>query len=282
MNVMNTLNRYADGLPFLKMHGLGNDFVVVDARRGDVPVTDALARAVGDRHFGVGFDQLAVITLDPDVEAKLVFFNSDGSLSSTCGNATRCIARWLMDEGGAKALTLRTERGLLACQDASNGLTRVNMGLPIFGWSDIPLAQDVDTLHLPIDGDPSAMSMGNPHCTFVVDDAQAVDLEQLGAALEHHPLFPERTNVEFISHVGPDAIRMRIWERGAGVTCASGSGSCASAVTAARRGLTGRKVTVHTDGGQLEIDWRDDGVWMTGLTMVVFEGRLSAQFLAAI
>jgi diaminopimelate epimerase len=282
MNGMNMLDRYPDGLPFLKMHGLGNDFVVVDARRVDSPVTEAMACAVGDRHFGVGFDQLAVITRDTGVDARLIFFNSDGSLSSTCGNATRCIARWLMDESGAKALVLRTERGDLACEDAGGGLTRVNMGQPIFDWADIPLSEDVDTLHLPIEGDPSAMSMGNPHCTFIVDDAEAVDLAARGAALEHHRLFPERTNVEFISRVGPDAIRMRIWERGAGVTCASGSGSCASAVTAVRRGLTGRKVNVHTDGGVLQIDWRDDGVWMTGPTMVVFEGRLSAQFLAAI
>lgn len=282
MNRMNMLDRYADGLPFLKMHGLGNDFVVIDARLVDSPVTGAMARAVGDRHFGVGFDQLAVITRDAGVDARLVFFNSDGSLSSTCGNATRCIARWLMDETGAKALVLRTERGDLVCEDAGNGLTRVNMGAPIFDWAEIPLAQDVDTLHLPIEGDPSALSMGNPHCTFIVEDAEAVDLAVRGAAMEHHALYPQRTNVEFISKIGSDAIRMRIWERGTGVTCASGSGSCASAVAAARRGLTGRKVNVHTDGGLLEIDWRDDGVWMTGPTMVVFEGRLSAQFLADI
>ena len=275
---------YPNGLPFLKMHGLGNDFVIIDAREAESPVSPALARAIGERHLGVGYDQLALISqgTDADADADLVFYNSDGSFSAACGNATRCIARLLMQENGKTELVLRTQRGLLQCQDAGNGLVRVNMGQPIFDWQAIPLSRDVDTLELPIDGSPSAMSMGNPHCTFVVEDAEQVDLATLGAKYETHDLYPERTNVEFISLIAKDEIRMRIWERGVGVTMASGSGSCASAVTAARRGLTGRKVMVHLDGGVLEIDWREDGVWMTGPSTLVFEGRLSSEFLASI
>jgi len=259
-------------LRFMKMHGLGNDFVVIDARAGGAPVTPALARALGDRHRGVGFDQLAVIGRDAEAAARLTFYNADGSLSAACGNATRCVARFLMDETGRAALTLRTERGLLACEDAGSGLTRVDMGPPVFDWRAIPLAREVDPLHLPIPGDPVAVGMGNPHCVFFVDDVAAVDLAAFGAAHETHPLYPERTNVEVVQALGPDAIRLRIWERGTGVTLASGSCSCAAAVAAARRGLTGRDVRVEVDGGTLHVDWRDDGVRMTGPTAHVFNG----------
>ena len=215
----------ATDLPFIKMHGLGNDFVVIDRRLGGPAITPAVARAVGDRHRGVGFDQLAVIETDPQADAQLTFFNADGSRSSACGNATRCIARHIMDETRATTLTLRTERGLLRCEDAGKGLTRVNMGAPLTDWQSIPLSHDVDTLHLPIEGDPVATGMGNPHCTFFVDDADAVDLETRGATIEHDPLYPERTNVQFASLIGPDHLRMRVWERGVGVTLASGSSS---------------------------------------------------------
>ena len=271
----------ADRLSFRKMHGLGNDFVIVDARGGGNPVTPALARALGDRHFGVGFDQLAVI-LDADdgdgAAAALVFYNADGSLSATCGNATRCVAALLLAETGRTALTLRTERGLLSCEDAGGGLYRVNMGPPQLDWDEIPLAKPLDTLHLPIAGDPVAVGMGNPHCVFFVDDAEEVDLEARGAEIEHHPLFPERTNVEFVQVLAPDEIRLRIWERGTGVTLASGSCSCAAVVAAARRGLTGRRVTVRVDGGVLEIDWRDDGVWLAGPVAHVFDATLAPGF----
>ena len=256
----------------MKMHGLGNDFVVIDRRQGGAPMTADLARALGDRHRGVGFDQLAVLEADAESAAALTFYNADGTLSAACGNATRCIARHLMNETGQGALTLRTERGLLACEDAGNGLTRVNMGAPMTGWQDIPLAEDVDTLHLPIDGDPVAASMGNPHCTFFVDDVAGVDLTTQGHAIEHHPLFPERTNVQFAKVIGENHLRMRVWERGVGVTLASGSSSCAVAVAAARRGLTGKAVAVDLDGGRINIDWREDGVWMTGPTAHVFDG----------
>ena len=260
------------GLPFMKMHGLGNDFVVIDARGGGVAMTADLVRAMGDRHRGIGFDQLALIETDGEAAAGLTFFNADGSLSAACGNATRCIARHLMVETGEPSLTLRTERGLLACEDAGGGLTRVNMGEPMTDWQEIPLAGETDTLHLPIEGDPVATSMGNPHCTFFVDDVTAIDLAARGAEIEHHPLFPERTNVQFVQVLDRAHLRMRVWERGAGVTLASGSSSCAVAVAAVRRGLTERQVSIDLDGGRIEIDWREDGVWMTGPTAHVYDG----------
>jgi len=267
------------GLPFMKMHGLGNDFVVIDRRSGGPEVTAAIARAIGNRHTGVGFDQLAVIENSAQAAAKLTFFNADGSLSSACGNATRCIARHIMEETNISSLTLQTERGLLPCEDVGQGLTRVNMGLPLTDWQSIPLAHEVDTLHLPIDGDPVATGMGNPHCTFFVADADTVDLEGRGVEIEHHPLYPERTNVQFVSLIGPDHLRMRVWERGVGVTLASGSSSCAVVVAAVRRGLTGCQVKIDLDGGPISIDLCDDGVWMTGPTAHVFSGYLTQDFL---
>ncbi|MDG3041170.1 diaminopimelate epimerase [Roseicyclus marinus] len=270
------------GLPFVKMHGLGNDFVVIDARATDAAVTPALARALADRHRGVGFDQLALVETGDDSDLRLTFWNADGSLSSTCGNATRCIAAQEMARTGKAALTLRTERGLLMARDAGDGLTSVNMGQPVLDWQGVPLAQDVDLLHLPIPGDPVATGMGNPHCSFFVADAEAIDLAARGAEMEHHPLFPERTNVQFAHVIGPDHLRMRVWERGTGITLASGSSSCAVGVAAARRGLTGRKLRITLDGGDILIDWQEDGVWMTGPTAVVFEGYLSPDWLAAI
>ena len=260
-------------LPFRKMHGLGNDFVVVDERGAAPRVTAALARAIADRHRGVGFDQLAVMSNSPMADLHLTFWNSDGTTAAACGNATRCIARLVMDQTGQSALTITTARGTLQAVDAGGGLTAVNMGQPQLDWHEIPLSEQIDTLHLPIDGSPTATGMGNPHCTFFVDDAEAVDLASRGALIEHHPLFPQRTNVQFASLIGPDHLRMRVWERGVGVTLASGSSSCAVAVAAARRGLTGRTVTITLDGGGLAIDWRDDGVWMTGPTAYVFDGQ---------
>jgi len=274
--------RQPSGRPFMKMHGLGNDFVVIDQRGAEPFVTAALARALGDRHRGVGFDQLAVIEEDAGADVRLTFWNADGSTAGACGNATRCIARWEMARRGVGSLTLRTGRGVLHARDAGAGLTAVNMGAPILDWREIPLAEDVDTLHLPIPGDPVATGMGNPHCTFFVEDAGAVDLAAFGPAQERHPLFPERTNVQVVSVLGPDRLRMRVWERGAGITLASGSSSCAVAVAAARRGLAGRSVTLVLDGGEIAADWREDGVWMTGPTAHVFDGVLSPAFLEAV
>ncbi len=269
------------GLPFMKMHGLGNDFVVLDTRVQNIDVTPALAVALGDRHCGVGFDQLAVISAG-DGDAHLTFYNSDGSTSAACGNATRCIARFLMDETGKQDLKLTTDRGTLLAKDMGDGITAVNMGQPQLNWDEIPLAEQMDTLELPIEGGPVATGMGNPHCTFFVPDAEAIPLENFGPRYEHHPLYPERTNVQVASLIGPDHLRMRVWERGVGVTLASGSSSCATAVAAARRGLTGKSVQITLDGGTLQVDWRDDGVWMTGGTAYVFDGVLKPEWLEKI
>ena len=271
---------FSEGLAFMKMHGLGNDFVVVDARKHAVSMTPKIAHLIGDRRKGIGFDQLVIINPSDDVAAELVFYNSDGSTSGACGNATRCIARHIMQETGLHALSLRTERGVLNCVDAQDGKTSVNMLAPQLTWQEVPLAEDVDLLHLPIPGDPVATGMGNPHCTFFVEDAEAIELEFRGSEIEHHPLFPERTNVQFVSILGENHLRMRVWERGAGVTLASGSSSCAVATAAHRRGLTGRKVLISLDGGDLEIEWKDDGVWMTGETCHVSNGVLTSEFLS--
>ncbi|MGJ8629264.1 MAG: diaminopimelate epimerase [Sulfitobacter sp.] len=268
-------------LPFMKMHGLGNDFVVVDARAHDLKITAAMARGISDRHFGVGFDQLAVINRGTG-DAHLTFYNADGSRAGACGNATRCIARYLIDEGGVSHLNLTTDRGALSAKDAGDGLTSVNMGHPQLTWDEIPLAREMDTLELPIDGAPTATGMGNPHCTFFVPDVSAIDLATFGPPIEHHALYPMRTNVQIAQIVGPDHIRMRVWERGVGITWASGSSSCATGVAAARRGLTGRSVRIDLDGGTLHVDWCDDGVWMTGPTVHVFSGSLTQEFLKSL
>ncbi|NHM18278.1 diaminopimelate epimerase [Epibacterium mobile] len=272
-------------LTFMKMHGLGNDFVVIDARTQDIQITPAMAKGIAHRQLGMGFDQLAVIFAakeDASADAHLVFYNADGSTSAACGNATRCIARYLMDQSGKDALNLTTDRGELAAKDAGNGLTSVNMGAPQLLWDEIPLSEEMDTLELPIEGAPTATGMGNPHCTFFVEDAELIPLEEFGPRYELHPLYPERTNVQVTHVVGPDHLRMRVWERGVGVTLASGSSSCATAVAAARKGLTGRNVQIDLDGGTLWIDWRENGVWMTGPTMHVADGSFTRQFVESL
>ena len=268
-------------IPFMKMHGLGNDFVVVDSRNRGPKISAKIAQGLGDRHRGVGFDQLAVIHDSPDTDVALTFFNADGSTAGACGNATRCIAKYEMDRLHVDSLSLITERGVLMAL-RSDDMVSVNMGHPLLSWDEIPLARAVDTLYLPLDGTPTATGMGNPHCTFFVEDADAVDLAACGSAIETDPLFPERTNVQFAHVIGTDHLRMRVWERGVGVTLASGSSSCATAVAAARLGLTGRKVEIQLDGGTIYIDWREAGVWMTGATLHVFDGMLTAKFLESL
>jgi diaminopimelate epimerase len=268
------------GLTFLKMHGLGNDFVVIDSRGRDAVVTPALARALGDRNRGIGFDQLAEIRDAEGADFTLDFWNSDGSRAGACGNATRCVSDLVMRQTGQDSISLFTTRGVLSARRV-DGLVSVNMGAPQLDWADIPLARAVDPLHLPLPGDPVGIGMGNPHCVFFVPDAEAVALTTDGPRFETDALFPQKTNVEFVSVIGRDHLRMRVWERGAGITLACGSGACAVAVAAHLRGLTGRKVRLDVDGGTLEIDWREDGVWMTGAVTFVFEGQLSPDFLAA-
>ena len=279
---MSERNSIKNGLPFLKMHGLGNDFVIIDARATEILITAETARAIGHRNFGVGCDQLAVLTTSSEADVDVAFWNSDGSMAGACGNASRCIGRLIMEESGKGIVSLRTNRGILPVQDVDGNFLSVNMGQPQLSWSDVPLAKDVDLTMLPIDGTPGAVGIGNPHCVFVVDDLESMDLPKLGAFYEHHALFPERTNVEFIKILDSQNIRMRVWERGGMITLACGSGACAAVVVAHRKGLTEREVTVHLDGGPLMISWRDDGVWMTGTTQLVFSGTLSPAFLDGI
>lgn len=279
MQRMDSIN--SNNLPFMKMHGLGNDFVVIDAREGIVALSKKIISGIADRHFGVGFDQLAVISKG-EFDAHLTFYNADGSGSLACGNATRCIARYLMDETSKENLILTTMHGQIPAVDLGNGVTSVNMGKPGLEWNKVPLSENIPTLELPIEGSPTATGMGNPHCTFFVEDAEKINLEEMGPKFENHPLFPERTNVQFASIIARDQIRMRVWERGAGVTLASGSSSCATAVAANRKGLTEKKVQIELDGGILSVDWRQDGVWMTGPTMQVFTGSFSKEFLKSL
>lgn len=273
---------FPHGLPFMKMHGAGNDFVVIDSRGRGAVVTAALAQAVGDRNHGVGFDQLAEIRDAADADFALDFWNADGSRAGACGNATRCVSAYMMQQLAQDAVELTTQRGRLTARRLSDGRVAVNMGHPQRDWRDIPLAEAQDTTRLTLPGTPAAVGMGNPHCVFFVDDAEAVDVSGQGAIYERHNLFPQRTNVEFASVLAPDRLRMRVWERGAGITLACGSGACATAVAAAERGLTGRKVDVVVDGGLLQIDWREDGVWMSGPVARVFDGVLRQDFLAGL
>jgi len=272
-------NSNISGLHFMKMHGLGNDFVVIDSRGREAVTTEALARLIGDRNRGVGFDQLAEIRSSDSADIDLDFWNSDGSIAGACGNATRCVAAYVMAERGMDTIRIRTLRGVLNAMVDANGNVSVNMGVPQTDWGDIPLAKSVDTLHLPLDGDPVGVGMGNPHCVFFVPDISAVDVATWGASVEHDPLFPKATNVEFAEVRTKGEIRMRVWERGTGITLACGSGACATAVAAHQRGLTDRQVRMELDGGWMTLDWREDGVWMTGPTTHVFDGVFTQDFL---
>lgn len=267
------------GLPFRKMHGAGNDFVIIDARAGGrealgPDLQPALVRAIGDRQRGVGFDQLAELRSHPQADVEIRFWNADGSRAGTCGNATRCVAAMLMAETGGDSLHIVTARGAIWAERRADAIW-VNMGPPLMDPADIPLAEGTDPLRLPLPGDPVAVGMGNPHCVFLVADADAEDIATRGASVERDPLFPQATNVEFVSRLAPDHLRMRVWERGAGITLACGSGACAAAVAAHLRGLCGRQVRIRADGGELAVDWRDDGVWLTGPVAHVFDGVLA-------
>jgi diaminopimelate epimerase len=258
------------GLPFRKMHGAGNHFVVIDSRAGGARITAAQARAIGDAQRGVGFDQLAEFYTHDSADIGLDFWNSDGSRAGACGNATRCVASQILAETGRDEITIATARGVLTARN-EGGEIWVNMGAPLLDWADVPLSGPADLLALPLDGTPAAVGMGNPHCVFFVADAEAAPVATLGPEIEHHPLFPQRTNVEFASLLAPDHLRMRVWERGTGITLACGSGACATAVAAHLRGLTGRRVRLDVDGGTLLVDWREDGVWLSGPVAHVFD-----------
>jgi diaminopimelate epimerase len=267
--------------PFRKMQGLGNDFVVFDARERAIALSGTQARAIADRHFGVGCDTLVLITPgNSQVDASLRFFNADGGEVESCGNATRCVARVLMDERGLTRVKLLSRGGMLICSDAGKDLVTVDVGTPKLDWTDIPVTQDVDTskFSLPLEGAQipvAAVVMGNPHCILFVDDAEKAPVTQLGPRIETHAFFPNRINVEFAQVIDRSHIRMRVWERGVGVTLACGTGACATLVAAARRGLTERKAEVKLDGGSLMIEWReDDHVMMTGPGTLSFTGEI--------
>ncbi|HLM15884.1 MAG TPA: diaminopimelate epimerase [Reyranella sp.] len=278
--------------PFLKMHGLGNDFVVLDARTVALDLTPERRRAIADRRLGVGCDQLIVLEPPTEREADVFMriYNPDGGEAGACGNATRCVASVVMDERKTDQVTVQTVAGLLESQKTgvgSNGLPviSVDMGLARLDWRDIPVREACDTKHMPVGigplQDPVGTNMGNPHATFFVDDAAAIPLGELGPKLEHDRFFPERANIGVAQLLGEGRLRLRVWERGAGITLACGSGACAAVVAASRRGLVPREAEVVLDGGTLTIEWlRDDHVLMTGGIAVAFKGELDRSLLS--
>lgn len=271
--------------PFLKMNGLGNDFVVVEARSAPFAPSEAEARAIASRDAGIGCDQLIAIEPSPNADAFMRIWNADGGAVEQCGNAARCVGWLLMEASGRDAAKLDTPAGLLEVTKAGAKRVTVDMGRPGLDWRDIPLAEPMDTRGIelqvgPIDNPllhtPGCVSMGNPHVVFFVKDAELAPVREVGSMIEHHRLFPERANVEFCEAKGRDRLRVRVWERGVGVTRACGTGACAALVAASRRNLCDRKATVEMDGGDLVVEWRrsDDHVLMTGPIEVEFTGQL--------
>ena len=278
--------------PFLKMHGLGNDFVVLDARTAALDLTPERRRVIADRRLGVGCDQLIVLEPPTEREADVFMriYNPDGGEAQACGNATRCVASVVMDERKTDLVTVQTVAGLLESQKTgvgSNGLPviSVDMGLARLDWREIPVREACDTNHMPVGvgplQDPVGTNMGNPHATFFVDDAAAIPLGELGPKLEQDRFFPERANIGVAQLLGEGRLRLRVWERGAGITLACGSGACAAVVAASRRGLVPRRADVVLEGGTLTIEWlRDDHVLMTGGIAVAFKGELDRSLLS--
>lgn len=259
-------------VPFIKMHGLGNDFVVLDGRSDPIPVlSPTAAAALADRRTGIGCDQLIVLEPSDRADFRMRIYNADGGEVEACGNASRAVG--LLH--GAPA-TVETAGGIVAILPGERGIA-VDMGTPRFEWQAIPLAYPMDTLHLPVAWDdltdPAAVNVGNPHVICFVSNCDAVPLDQLGPAIEHDPLFPQRVNVNVATIADRTTIRLRVWERGAGLTRACGTGACATAVAAIRRGLTERRVTVRLPGGDLVIEWQaDERILMTGPAAESFRG----------
>ncbi len=257
---------------FTKMHGLGNDFVVLDARQRKLPEIDAaMAARLAHRRTGIGCDQLILLEPSTDGDFRMRIFNSDGGEVEACGNAARAVA--LMHGSPAQ---VETDGGMIFVEPGDGG-AKVDMGKPVFEWNRIPLAYAMDTMALPVAWDalenPAAVNVGNPHAVFFVDDCDAVPLETLGPRVENDELFPERINVNVATIQGDGSIRLKVWERGAGLTRACGTGACATAVTAARLGLADRDVTVHLPGGELQILWdAGDNIIMTGPACESYQG----------
>ena len=276
---------------FVKMHGLGNDFVVFDARNEKLTLSDAQVRAIADRRTGVGCDQLIVIEPAKGAagasvgsanvaDAFMRIHNADGGEVEACGNGARCVADLIMRASQRDHLLIETVVGLLDAHRASRDRVAIDMGLVRLDWREIPLATPQDTLHVDLTlgvlSDPVAVNVGNPHAVFFVADAERIDLASLGPVLERHKLFPDRANIEVAQMLTPERIRMRVWERGVGITRACGTGACATLVAASRRGYAGRKATIVLDGGELEIEWLKDGhILMTGPVAVSFTGELA-------
>jgi diaminopimelate epimerase len=273
-----------DELAFHKMHSLGNDFVILDRRSGKLSLDTVQIQRIADRRRGVGFDQL--LSLEPSQRADVFMrvYNPDGSEAQACGNGTRCVARLMMEEVLTSRVRIETRADVLAVTAGIQGYT-VDMGRPRFGWDEIPLARAMDTSALDLTlgplSAPVAVNMGNPHAVFFVDDVEAITLEELGPELEHHPLFPERANIGVAEVRDRRTIRLRVWERGAGLTMACGSGACAALVAAARRDLTERSADLLLDGGALKIAWSPaDRVRMTGPASHCYSGRLHPELIA--
>ena len=274
--------------PFVRMNGTGNDFVVVDALSAPFRPTAEEARAICDREAGEGCDQLIAIEPSATADAFMRVWNADGGEVETCGNALRCVGWLLMEASGRDRVRIDTAAGVTEATRAGDHRVTVDMGAPRLDWNQIPLAEEMDTRGIelqvgPIDAPhlhtPGAVSMGNPHVVFfVTDDPDDALVRGTGSLIEHHPLFPEGVNVGFAQVLAPGRIRLRVWERGAGLTRACGTGACAALVAATRRGLTGRRATMILDGGELELDWRDadDHVLMTGPIEIEGTGQLAA------
>lgn len=271
---------------FTKMHGLGNDFVVIDAVRQSVSLTPQQVRAIADRHFGVGCDQLLVVesTSTPGVDFRYRIFNSDGGEVEQCGNGARCFVRFVREQGLSDKDEIRVETasGVIAPRLQPDGLVTVDMGVPVLEPARVPFASDSDAIvqALELDGEVriaiTAVSMGNPHAVQVVADVDTAPVEAMGPLIEYHPRFPARVNAGFMQVVDAHRIRLRVFERGAGETLACGTGACAAVVAGVLRGLLESPVSVETRGGLLKIDWAGPGtpVWMTGPAVTVFEGEL--------
>ncbi|WP_020592958.1 diaminopimelate epimerase [Kiloniella laminariae] len=275
-----------NGRAFIKMHGLGNDFVVIDARQEPFNPTEKQSRLIADRRFGIGCDQFIIIEppVHQDADIFMRIRNADGGEVGACGNATRCIASLIMQEAESEHVTIETLAGLLHAKQSHKNLVTVDMGPARLEWQEIPLTEERDTLNigikLPPLKNPVGVNMGNPHAVFFVEDAEAIELDALGSRLEHHPLFPERANIGVAALIGKNHLRLRVFERGVGITSACGTGACAAAVAAARRGLTDREVQVDLDGGSLQINWLENGqVLMTGPVSIAFRGEIAPELL---
>lgn len=267
-------------LPFHKMHGAGNDFIVLDARASDVSWflnNPAHIKTLCDRRFGIGCDQLIVIAQSPTATAAMHIYNQDASVAGMCGNATRCVTKLLCEDLGVNAITLQVGARVLQGSREANGLYTTNMGAADFAWQHVPLASASNTLELElgIEGLPlaAACSMGNPHCVLVVDDAAAIPLETLGPQLETHPIFPQKANISFVSAQEPNVYMLRVWERGVGPTLACGSAACAAFAVLNAKGLVGQAATIKMPGGDLNMAFNAQGhILMTGPAVLVASG----------